>query len=144
MEKRISQFISDFFLYQKKYPNEIPSFSQIYEKGELISENFNATESLNSYVNHSEILALQNADKNCKQFEDSLLLTSLEPCIMCTGAIINARIHKVVYFAKTKPNEGISSFSVEMLYSQKFFPELFYCKNEEIEKAFKRFFLAKR
>ena len=144
MEKKIFKFISDFHQLRAKYPDEIPSYSQIYEKDKLVAECFNATESKNSYVQHSEILTLQNANKKCKQFEDSILLTTLEPCIMCAGAIINARIHKIVYFAKAKSNEGISSFFPEMIYSQKFFPEIIFHENIAIQKIFKRFFLSKR
>ncbi|EMO40495.1 nucleoside deaminase [Leptospira noguchii] len=125
---------------------EIPSLTRIYHKEELISETFNEVEKESDSFFHSEILCIRNAKEKLKTryLVDCMLITSLEPCLMCAGTILLSRIPKVVYLLPAKQGEGISSLSIEMIYSRNFFPELFYIPTEISKNAFKSFFKARR
>ncbi len=78
--------------------------------GEVISSAFNTVESDVSCIMHAEInsiLAAQKKLRNWRLDECSLYVT-LEPCIMCCGAILLSRIGRVVYGA-SDPKGGVSS-----------------------------------
>ncbi|EMK12951.1 cytidine and deoxycytidylate deaminase zinc-binding region [Leptospira kirschneri serovar Bim str. 1051] len=125
---------------------EIPSFTRIYHKEELISETFNEVEKKSDSYFHSEILCIRKAKEKLKTryLMDCMLITSLEPCLMCAGTILLSRIPKVIYLLPAKQGEGISSLSIEMIYSRNFFPELFCIPAEISKNAFKSFFKARR
>lgn len=83
--------------------NEVPVGSIIVENESVLSYGYNKIEKTNSSLEHSEIIAIRNAQKkkNNWRLNDCTIYTTLEPCLMCTGAIINARIKKVVYATKS-------------------------------------------
>ncbi|MBP9885733.1 MAG: nucleoside deaminase [Leptospiraceae bacterium] len=142
----IELFLEKFLFLAKQYPNEIPSFSQIYQDGILLEEKFNQVE-INSITHlHSEILCIEAAQKkiNSKFLNGCILLTSIEPCIMCAGAIIQSRITEVVYFLEATKTEGITSISFESIYSKNHFPKLTLLHSEEIESIVKDFFKERR
>lgn len=85
-----------------KLKNEVPIGCIITKNNQIISKSYNHKTLDNIATSHAEILAINNA---CKQLgtwylDDCTLYTTVEPCMMCTGAIIQARISKVVYGAK--------------------------------------------
>ncbi|PJZ56310.1 nucleoside deaminase [Leptospira barantonii] len=125
---------------------EIPSFTRIYHRNELISETFNEVEKNSDSSFHSEILCIRDAKEKLKTryLSDCTLITSLEPCLMCAGTILLSRIPKVVYLLSAKQGEGISSLSIETIYSRNFFPELVCIPAEISKEAFKSFFKARR
>ncbi|WP_017851229.1 nucleoside deaminase [Leptospira interrogans serovar Szwajizak] len=148
--KTDNRILSDFL---KKLENlvtrgreEIPSFTRIYHKEKLISETFNEVEKKSDSSFHSEILCIRNAKEKLKTryLVDCMLITSLEPCLMCAGTILLSRIPKVVYLLPAKQGEGISSLSIEMIYSRNFFPELLCIPTEISKNAFKSFFKVRR
>lgn len=69
--------------------------------GEIIGRGYNLRESGKSPLAHAEIIALDEAAKTLGGWRvvDSVLYVTLEPCPMCAGAIINARIDRVVFGA---------------------------------------------
>lgn len=80
---------------------EIPVGAVIVKNGEIIAEGRNAREEKKSALSHAEIEAIEAA---CRvlgdwRLEGCTLYVTLEPCPMCTGAIINARISEVVFGA---------------------------------------------
>ncbi len=81
--------------------NEVPVGAVIVRKGEIIAEGRNMREQKNNALSHAEIEAINNACKKLKkwQLDDCELYVTLEPCPMCTGAIINARIKTVIFGA---------------------------------------------
>ena len=81
----------------KKAKGEIPVGALIIKDGKVIAETFNQKETLNDVTAHAEILAIQRASKKIKawRLEECEMYVTLEPCTMCAGAIINARIKKV-------------------------------------------------
>lgn len=142
----IESFIEKFLSYTSKYPEEIPSFSQIYLDNTLLAEDFNKVEENTNTRLHSEMLCIEMAQNKLKSkfLNDCVLITSIEPCLMCSGAIIHSRIKEVIYFLEATKTEGITSISIESIYSKNHFPKLTFHYSEEIEKVVKKFFKDKR
>lgn len=71
------------------------------ENNNIIGEGYNRREKDNSPIAHAEIIAIEKAAKakGSWRLSDCTLYVTLEPCPMCAGAIINARIKRVVYGA---------------------------------------------
>ena len=81
---------------------EIPVGAVVVKGGQVIGQGYNRRESDLSAIGHAEILAIQDACRtlNSWRLTDCELYVTLEPCPMCAGAIINARIRRVVYGVK--------------------------------------------
>ena len=80
---------------------EVPIASLVVKDGKLISEAVNHTESLCDPTAHAEIISIRKAASLLDNWrlEGCTLYTTLEPCAMCAGAIINSRISKLVFGA---------------------------------------------
>ncbi|MBR6654165.1 MAG: nucleoside deaminase, partial [Oscillospiraceae bacterium] len=78
---------------------EIPVGCVIVKDGEIIGRGRNRREEERSALAHAEVEAIAEACKALGDWrlEDCALFVTLEPCPMCTGAIINARVGEVVY-----------------------------------------------
>lgn len=87
--------------------NEVPVGCIIVQNGEIIARAHNLRESKQQSLAHAELLAIEKASKklNSWRLEDCDLYVTLEPCIMCSGAIINSRINRVIY-ATEEPKFG--------------------------------------
>ena len=100
-----------FALAKKAYEqDEVPVGAVIVKDGKVIASAYNKRENSQDATAHAEILAIKKA---CKKLQDFRLLgtelyVSLEPCVMCTGAILNARIERV-YFGASITNGSISA-----------------------------------
>jgi len=68
-------------------------------RGEILGKGYNQREKLHDPTAHAEILAITAATNTIGQWRlsDSIIFVTLEPCPMCAGAIVNARIPTVVY-----------------------------------------------
>ena len=86
---------------------EIPVGTVIVKDGEIISRAHNLKELKNSSISHAEILAIDKANKKLKawRLENCEMYVTLEPCMMCMGAIINSRIKKI-YIGTLDPKTG--------------------------------------
>lgn len=73
----------------------------IDSEGQIISKGYNLRESLNTPLAHAEMLAVHRAarKKNSWRLNDTTLYVTLEPCVMCAGALIQARVKRVVFGA---------------------------------------------
>ena len=82
--------------------NEVPVGAAIFDvNNKLICANHNRRELENNPVAHAEILVLQEAAKilNSWRLENTTLAVTLEPDAMCAGAIVIARVRKLIYSA---------------------------------------------
>ncbi len=81
---------------------EIPVGAVIVQNNKIISTGFNKRETNQNVLYHAEIIAINNACKKLKSWRilNSEIYVTLEPCLMCAGAIINAKIEKVIYGVK--------------------------------------------
>lgn len=81
--------------YDKK---ETPIGAVIVKDGEIIARAHNLTETLNDSTAHAEILAIRQASETLGGWRliDCDLYVTMEPCIMCSGAIVNSRIKKLI------------------------------------------------
>ena len=87
--------------------DEIPVGCVIVYDGSIVARGHNLRESKQSSLMHAEIMAV---DRACKHFnswrlDDCVMYVTLEPCMMCMGAIIESRIKKVVYGAKNNSEQ---------------------------------------
>lgn len=84
--------------------DEVPIGCLIVKDNKIIASSYNRKSLDNIATYHAEILAIERACKNLKTWylDDCTLYTTVEPCMMCTGAIIQARIPKVVYGTKNE------------------------------------------
>ena len=87
--------------------NEVPVGAVIVHQGRVIAAAHNQRESLRDPTAHAEMLAITQAaaERNDWRLEECELYVSLEPCPMCAGAILQARIPRVFYGA-TDPKAG--------------------------------------
>jgi len=79
--------------------DEVPVGALVVLNGEIIAEAYNTRESTKCATHHAELLAIEEA---CRvmggwRLPGVTLYVTMEPCAMCAGAIINARIPRVVY-----------------------------------------------
>ena len=81
---------------------DVPVGAVIVRNGEIIAEAYNEREATGSATAHAEILAIERACEKLGRWRlsDCELYVTLEPCPMCAGAILNARIGKVCYALK--------------------------------------------
>ena len=83
---------------------EIPIGCVIVKDREIVGRGHNAREELQRAVMHAEIMAIENANMSEESWRllDCTLFVTIEPCVMCSGAIGLARILNVVYGAKNQ------------------------------------------
>lgn len=81
--------------------DEVPVGCVIVLNDEIIARGYNKREKDNLSTAHAEMIAITKACKklNSWRLEDCVMYVTLEPCVMCAGAIIQSRIKKVVYGA---------------------------------------------
>jgi tRNA(adenine34) deaminase len=77
---------------------EIPVGAIIVKNGKIIAKAHNIKENCNDATKHAEIIAIQEASKKLKDWRlnGCLLFATLEPCVMCIGAAIEARIDTII------------------------------------------------
>ncbi len=95
-------------LAKKAYKKgEVPIGAIIVKNGKIISKAYNNRESSQIAINHAEIIAIKKACKKLKSWrlDGCEMYCTLEPCFMCSGAILNARI-KTLYFGAYEQKSG--------------------------------------
>lgn len=108
---------------------EVPVGAVIVRNGEVICAVHNLSESLNDATAHAELLAIKDACKklHSKYLTNCEMYVTLEPCAMCTGAIINSRI-KRLYIGAPDKKTGACGSRVDII-TPKYFnhmPEVYH------------------
>lgn len=95
---------------------EVPIGAVIVHDGEIIGRGHNLREHGNDATLHAEVRAIEEACARLKSWRlsDCQLYVTIEPCLMCSGAIINARIPQVFYGARD-PKAGAVDSLYEVL-----------------------------
>jgi tRNA(adenine34) deaminase len=95
---------------------DVPIGCVIVREGEVIASARNERELRGDPTAHAEILALREAATKVDGWRllDSIIYVTLEPCAMCAGAIVLARVPRVVY-AATDPKAGMAGSVLDVL-----------------------------
>lgn len=90
---------------------EVPVGCVIARNGQVVGRGRNRRETEKTALGHGEIEAIADACRNLGGWRlwDCTLYVTLEPCPMCAGAIVNARIPRVVYGASDSKNGAVGS-----------------------------------
>ena len=127
--------------------DEVPVGAVVVRAGKIVARAHNKKEQNNDPMGHCEILAIKKACKKLKTWRliDCDLYVTLEPCMMCLGAIIHSRIKKV-YYGTIDPRWGAIEGSCNLLDVGKFnhIPETFNLNDEKCGKVLKDYFKGKR
>ena len=100
---------------------EIPVGTVIVRDGEIIAKAHNIKEEKRDTTKHAEILAIQRASKKLEtwRLNDCEMYVTLEPCPMCAGAIIQARLKKI-YIGTMDQKTGACGSVLNLLEDYKF------------------------
>jgi tRNA(adenine34) deaminase len=87
--------------------DEVPVGAVLYRGNNIIAEGFNLREKSKDPVAHAELLAISKGGRALREWRlaDCSLAVTLEPCPMCAGAMVNARLGRVIYGA-SDPKAG--------------------------------------
>ena len=79
--------------------DEVPIGAVVVQNGQIIGRGYNQRESLIDPTAHAEIIAITSAANTIKEWRltDCQLYVTKEPCPMCAGALVNARINMVIF-----------------------------------------------
>lgn len=129
---------------QKAYDkDEVPVGAIIVKNNEIIARGHNLREKNQMSIDHAEIVAIRKASKKLKSWrlDDCDMYVTLEPCLMCAGAILQSRI-KNVYYGTTDSKAGVIESIAKI-------PEISFChkvtyvggiKKDESKKMIQEFF----
>ena len=95
---------------------EVPVGAVVVHRGGVVGEGWNRVISLNDPAAHAEIIALRQAGKQLGNYRlpECTLYVTLEPCCMCAGAMIHARLDRVV-FGAPDPKTGAAGRRFQVL-----------------------------
>lgn len=128
---------------------EVPVGAVLVRDGEVIGEGFNRPIANHDPTAHAEIQALRDAGARVGNYRlpGSTLYVTLEPCPMCAGAIVHARVERVVY-AATDPRTGAAGSAFDLLPSDSRFNHHTACEGgveaEAASAMLRAFFRARR
>lgn len=123
-------FSDDFFMQQALRlaerafkEDEVPVGAVVVSNNRIIGKGYNQTERLNDVTAHAEMLALTAAfqSMNAKYLKECTLYVTLEPCVMCAGALYWSQISRIVYAASdekrgySRMNSGILHPKTELV-----------------------------
>ena len=120
--------------------DEIPVGCVIVCENEILACGYNKKECKNNALMHAEIIAI---DKACKKLgswrlDNCDIYVTLEPCMMCMGAIIESRIRNVYYGTKSKGEQMYVSDKIDGIVN------LYYVYDVDCSKILSDFFINKR
>ncbi len=100
---------------------EVPIGAVIVKNNQVIASAYNLRETTQNAVTHAELIAIEKACKEIGSWrlEDTTLYVTLEPCPMCSGAILLSRVKRVVYGA-FDPKAGCAGTLMNLLEDSRF------------------------
>lgn len=117
------KFMGDAILEANKAKeiDEVPIGAVIVYQNEIIARGHNVRETSQLALSHAELIAIQNANQKLGSWrlEDCTLYVTLEPCQMCAGAIVQARVKRVV-FGAYDPKAGCAGTLMNLLDDPRF------------------------
>lgn len=152
-----TQKIQDEFWMQQAFEQaasaaiqgEIPVGAVLVSQGKIIGQGFNTPISAHDPTAHAEIQAIRQACLNIQNYrlpQDTTLYVTLEPCTMCVGALIHARVKRVV-FAALEPKAG-SLVSSRQLLENGYYNHIFEfesgCMQQQCSQQLSDFFKMRR
>lgn len=117
---------------------EIPVGAVIVSKNKIIAKGYNQTEKLNDVTAHAEMLAITSAANylGAKYLIDCKLYVTLEPCMMCGGALFWSQISEV-YYAAADPKRGCIQNTTPVLHPKtKIFAGILAKESESLLNSF--------
>lgn len=120
----VSPFSDEYFMQQALQEallayaeEEVPIGAVIVVNDTIIGRGHNLTESLQDVTAHAEMMAITAAQNHLgnKILPDCTLFVTVEPCIMCAGALRHARVKRVVWGA-SEPKMGFTQFADNILH----------------------------
>ena len=127
---------------------EVPIGAVVVLGEDIIGRGYNQPISKNDPTAHAEIMALRDASMNLNNYrlKDTLVYSTLEPCLMCAGALVHARIKKLFY-SSSDPKSGVIESNGSLMQSAFLNHKISYeggILKEESSQILKNFFLKKR
>lgn len=142
MEKNHSFYIKKTVELAEKAAKhgDFPVGSIIVKDNKIISKAYNQKEKKKIATKHAEIIAIEKACKKLKTWhlEDCILYTSMEPCLMCLGAIKQCRIKTVIYSTHNECFGAVENNIIKNNF------EIIKIENKEYISMIKTFFKDKR
>lgn len=125
--------------------NEVPVGAIIVKNNKIISKAYNQREKKQNVMKHAEIIAIEKACKKLKTWhlDDCEIYITLEPCLMCCGAIDQSRIKKIYYSTESPIYGQIENNNKIFKNNKKVIVHNNIC-SEESKKLLKNFFEHKR
>jgi tRNA(adenine34) deaminase len=106
---------------------EVPIGAVIVKDGAILGRGYNRIEALNDPTAHAEILAIGAATEalNTWRLNECTIYVTLEPCLMCLGALMQSRIDRIIYGAADNKFGAIETFRYKDLAFESYrrFPE---------------------
>ena len=127
--------------------DEVPIGAIIVKDNKIIARSYNKKEKDKLATSHAEILAINKASKklNSWHLDGCIMFVTLEPCMMCMGAIVQSRIKTVYYSAKSFQDGAIeSSINFHKIIGLNHYPETIYFEKNECSKIITDYFKTKR
>ena len=128
---------------------EVPVGAILVHEGVIIGQGFNEPIGRHDATAHAEIVALRHACEHLRNYrlpQDTTLYVTLEPCTMCIGALIHARVARVVY-AASEPRAGMAGSQMDLpacdFYNHRIHVQQGLCADAS-SAMLKRFFRARR
>jgi tRNA(adenine34) deaminase len=146
----LSVFTDEFFMREAlkeamkaRDLDEIPIGAVVVSKGRIIARAHNLTEQLHDVTAHAEMLAITAAANflGGKYLEECTLFITLEPCIMCAGAIHLAHFERIVWAADDE-KRGFNKYNANVLHPKTTFSK--GLMEDESRQLLQEFFQKKR
>ena len=128
--------------------DDVPVGAVVIRNGEVIARRHNERELTGDPTAHAEVLALRDAAEVIGHWrlDDCTLVVTLEPCAMCAGAMVNARLGHLVYGA-TDPKAGAAGSCFDLVDSPTLnhrLPRTVDVRSDECSSILREFFAARR